>query len=274
MFLVTRSPTYGKIANKQNCSRIRPDDGQNYFFFFCIHTCSAPTRCVPLRRGFPQGPRRKNLAGWFFKKIFPGGPYESSAAAARGGEAWQSKVWCPVYIRPSLQFSLTLTCTKALSKTLPNIHGLSHVPAPPRAPADVVDRNLVRSPREDFFWNHPAKFFLWGPWGKPLLRGTQRASTAGKSKDGDTVIRTSPKIHFPPQNSGWSCSSLDLIAYSLSGEVQPENRTNSAFTTCAEGAERGRRVFCANFGAIFGRKKKPFFLGFRRPNLITALSGW
>jgi len=32
-------------------------------------------RCVPWRRGFPQGPRRKNLAWWFLKKIFPGGPY-------------------------------------------------------------------------------------------------------------------------------------------------------------------------------------------------------
>jgi len=32
-----------------------------------------PTRCVPMRRGFPQGARRKNLAGWFAKKDFPGG---------------------------------------------------------------------------------------------------------------------------------------------------------------------------------------------------------
>jgi len=53
--------------------------------------------------------------------------------------------------RKKLQLSPTLACIQALSKTLPNIHGASHVPAPPRAPADVVDLNLVRSPREDFF---------------------------------------------------------------------------------------------------------------------------
>jgi len=34
----------------------------------------ATARCVPRRRGFPQGPWRKNLAGWFSKKKFPGGP--------------------------------------------------------------------------------------------------------------------------------------------------------------------------------------------------------
>jgi len=127
-----------------------------------------PHSCVPLRRGlvqwlawvfqpkerkkergFPQGPRRKNSAGWFFKKHLPWGTvltFESSATVARGGEAWHRNVWRPVYIRPSLQLSLTLACIKALSKTLPNIHGASHVPAPPLAwaPADVVDRNLVR----------------------------------------------------------------------------------------------------------------------------------
>jgi len=44
-----------------------------------------------------------------------------------------------IYIRLSLQLSLTLACIKALFKILPNIHGASHIPAPPRAPADVVD---------------------------------------------------------------------------------------------------------------------------------------
>jgi len=66
-------------------------------------------------------------------------------------EAWHRNVWRPVYIRPSLQPSLPLACTKALSKTLPNIHGASHVPAPPCTSADVVDRNLVRFPRAFFF---------------------------------------------------------------------------------------------------------------------------
>jgi len=82
----------------------------------------------------------------------------------------------PAYIRPSLQFSLTLNCIKALSKILPNIHRATHVPAPPRAPADVVDRDLVRSPRV-LLRNHQAKFFLRGPWGKALFRGTQRAGS-------------------------------------------------------------------------------------------------
>jgi len=40
--------------------------------------------------------------------------------------------------KPSPQLSLTLACVIALSKTLPNLHGASRVPAPPRAPADVV----------------------------------------------------------------------------------------------------------------------------------------
>jgi len=34
-----------------------------------------PARCVPRRRGFPQGARRMHLAGWFLQKIFPGGLY-------------------------------------------------------------------------------------------------------------------------------------------------------------------------------------------------------
>jgi len=71
-------------------------------------------------------------------------------------------VWRPVYIRPSLQLSLTLACIKALSKTLPNIHRASHVLAPPGAFADVVDRNLVRSPRLD--------------WGSDLVRGQSKWS--------------------------------------------------------------------------------------------------
>jgi len=42
----------------------------------------------------------------------------------RGGKvAWRRNEWRPVYIRLSLQLSLTLACIKALSKTFPNIHG-------------------------------------------------------------------------------------------------------------------------------------------------------
>jgi len=52
------------------------------------------------------------------------------AAAAGGGGAWRWNVWRPLYIRLSLQLSLTLACINVLSKTLRNIHGASHVPAP------------------------------------------------------------------------------------------------------------------------------------------------
>ena len=81
----------------------------------------------------------------FPKKIFPGGPYFKTAdelyrvpqkfQPARGGEAWRRNVWRPVYIRPSLRLSLILGCVQALSKNLPNLHGPSHVAAPPPAPA-------------------------------------------------------------------------------------------------------------------------------------------
>jgi len=51
-----------------HCSPNKSREGGAWYFI-----CTS--RCVPLRRGFPQGPWKKNLAGWFFKKIFPGGPY-------------------------------------------------------------------------------------------------------------------------------------------------------------------------------------------------------
>ena len=122
----------------------------------------------------PSGAPEEEFGRMIFQKNIPLG----AVLKFRGSCSWRwgmvMEIVMPVYIRPSLQFSLKLICTKALSKTLPNIHGASHVPAPPRAPADVADWNLVRSPREYFLKNHPAKFFLRGPWGKPLLRGTQR----------------------------------------------------------------------------------------------------
>jgi len=65
------------------------------------------------------------------------------SAAARGGEAWRRNVWSPVYIRLSLQLSLTLACIMALSKTLPNIHGASHVPAPRLTSTSTCRRLLL-----------------------------------------------------------------------------------------------------------------------------------
>jgi len=47
--------------------------------------------------------------------------------------------------------------------------------SPPRAAAVGVNWTLVRSPREDFFRNHLAKFFLRHPWGKTHITGTKRA---------------------------------------------------------------------------------------------------
>jgi len=41
--------------------------------------------CVPLGRGFPERPRRKNLAGWFVKKNLPWGTILKFGQRARGG---------------------------------------------------------------------------------------------------------------------------------------------------------------------------------------------
>jgi len=80
-----------------------------------------------------------------------------------------------VSLRLSMQLSLTLACIKALSKTLLNIHGASHVPAPRLTSTSSCRRrwlNFSTVPQERlFFNNHQAKFFLRAPWGKPLLGG-------------------------------------------------------------------------------------------------------
>jgi len=74
-------------------------------------------------------------------------------AAASGGGAWRWNVRRPMYIRILLQLRLTLACIKALSKTVPNIHGFSHVPAPRLTSTSTCRQRwmyLVRSPRELF----------------------------------------------------------------------------------------------------------------------------
>ena len=112
--------------------------------------------------GLPSGAPKEELWIWpddSWKKIFPGGPYQSSVIDTRGGEAWRRNVWRPMYIRLSLQLSPTLDCIKALSKTLPNIHGASNVPAPRLTSTTVSDWTYVRSPREDFF----SKWFFSKP---------------------------------------------------------------------------------------------------------------
>jgi len=112
-----------------------------------------------------------------FQKNLPWGTVLEFRRSDRGGESWHQNVWRPVYIRPSLQFSLTRACIKALSKTLPNIHWATHVPAPPWAPADVVDRIFCTVPQGRFFLkNYLAKFFL-----RPL----RQASTLVVEKTGE-----------------------------------------------------------------------------------------
>ena len=70
-------------------------------------------------------------------------------------------------------------------KTLPNIHGVSHVPAPRLTSTSTCQRcwlNFSTVPQGRFFVeNHPAKFSLRGPWGNPLLRCTQCAGEGGGS---------------------------------------------------------------------------------------------
>ena len=76
--------------------------------------------------------------------------------------------------------SLTLACIKALSKTVPNPHGSTHIPTPRLiSPSTCRGHWQIFStdpPGRFFFKNHPAKFFLRDPWGNPLLWGTQRDS--------------------------------------------------------------------------------------------------
>jgi len=98
-------------------------------------------------------------------------------AAARGSDTWRRNVWRPMYIRLLLQFTLTLAYIKALSKTLPNIHGSSHVPAPRQTPTTTCRRRWLNfstvTQGRFFFKNHPAKFFLRGPWGNSGVRSAQ-----------------------------------------------------------------------------------------------------
>ena len=134
--------------------------------------------CVPLRRGFPQGARRKNLAGSFFKKNLPWG-----TALNFGQRRWQVRVEASGGARTCdapcilggvldsafMQDRVRLSCSDGLIYTgrhtstsaTPHIH--EHLP-----------RNFSTVPQWNIFCkNHPAKFFLRAPWGKPLLRGTQ-----------------------------------------------------------------------------------------------------
>jgi len=110
------------------------------------------------------------------------------SATAHGGEAWRQNVWRSVYIRLSLQLSLTLACIKTLPNTLPNIHRASHVPAPRLTSTSTCRRrwlNFGTVPQGRFLSKivRP-NFSFGGPWGKPLLRGAQRAYWEGQLADG------------------------------------------------------------------------------------------
>jgi len=133
-----------------------------------------PPRCVPGRRGYPQGSRRKNLAGWFLKKNLPWGNELKFSQRRRQllVEVRRGAATCddPCILDYFCSSASCLACIKALSKTLPNIHGSSHVLAPRLTSANSCRRRWLnlRSVLPGRFKNHLAKFFLRDPWGKPL----------------------------------------------------------------------------------------------------------
>jgi len=73
-----------------------------------------PSWGVPQRRGFPQGPWRKNLPTWFLKKLFPWRKVLRCSQrrrhlleeVRRGARTWKD----PCILKLSLQLSLTLAC--------------------------------------------------------------------------------------------------------------------------------------------------------------------
>jgi len=85
----------------------------------------------------PRGSEGRIWPDDFWQNIFLGGLYNRLANAIDSCSwRWPS----PVYSRLSLQFSLTIACIKALSKTLAKIHGASHVPAPRLTPTSTCWR--------------------------------------------------------------------------------------------------------------------------------------
>jgi hypothetical protein len=113
-------------------------------------------RYVFLRRGFPQELWRKNLAGWFLKKIFHGGPYWiswMSLAADRRGEARNRNVWWPMHIslitaahpHSSLHIGVVQTSLICTGR-----HTFRRRASPPREAANGIHWTLVRTPMEDF----------------------------------------------------------------------------------------------------------------------------
>ena len=130
-----------------------------------------------------RGPTGRIWPDDFWKKTSQGDRTKVQStplAAARGGEAWRQNVWRSVYIKLLLQLSLTLACIKTLSKTLPNIHGSSLVPAPCHGPylheqlPTALTELQYGPPEKIFFKTHPAKFFFRGPWGKSLHWGVHK----------------------------------------------------------------------------------------------------
>jgi len=163
-----------KCVYMHTCIYMYIHTNKHVLFFWWLHQSvlhprmrwSAASRCVPRRRAFPQGPRRKNLTGWFLKTKSSRALGDRTKVHGNCSWRWGVAPECvnPVYIRLSLQLSLTLTCIKALSKTLLNIHGTSLVPAPClTSPSTCLRRwrNFSTVPQGRFFFkNHPAKYFL------------------------------------------------------------------------------------------------------------------
>jgi len=148
--------------------------------------------CVPLRRGFPQGARRKNLAGWFFKKNLPWDTvlnfgqrrWKVRVEASAGTGTCDAPCILGRFLDSAfIQARVRLSCS----------HGLLYIFSIPHL-HEQLPRNFSTVPQGRFLLkNHPAKFFLRGPWGKPLLRGTQRE--VGKIKV--TSVRTNERSLIP-----------------------------------------------------------------------------
>ena len=150
------------------------------------HTLFA--RCVS-EEVLPYG-RRKNLAGWFFKKNLP----------------WVSVLTVPRQLLVEVEIfelKITLACIKALSKTLPTIHGASHVPAPPRA-LPTRGQKFSTAPQVWFFGvlcRHTASEsidWFWLPiFRTNLVRGLWNKATNIQNKG---EIKIAPLFVSQPRN--------------------------------------------------------------------------
>jgi len=131
----------------------------SFTFLFYDWLISSSSPCVTSRRGLPQRSRRTNLAGWFVKKNLPWEsvlkfrqcPWQLLVDVRRGARTFDD----PCILVSFMQLSLTLACIKALSRTPPDIHGSSHVPAPRLAAYEQLPKAL----KELWYLHHGIYFY-------------------------------------------------------------------------------------------------------------------